>query len=84
MAERHDGPIHLVITDVIMPEMNGRQLADAVSASRPDVRVLYISGYPADVIADHGMLDDGVQFLQKPFKTNRLLRCVSEMLVVTA
>ena len=84
LAERHDGPIHLVITDVIMPEMNGRQLADAVSASRPDVRVLYISGYPADVIADHGALDHGVQFLQKPFNTNRLLRCVSEMLAVPA
>jgi len=70
MAANHDGRIDLLITDVVMPEMNGRDLADRVRKLYPDIRVLYMSGYTANVIAHHGILEQGVSFMQKPF-TNR-------------
>jgi CheY-like chemotaxis protein len=73
LADEHGGPIHLLLTDVIMPDMNGRRLADAIRSKRPDTRVLYVSGYPANVIARHGVLDEGVNFLQKPFSFHSLL-----------
>ncbi|MFN2358601.1 MAG: ABC transporter substrate-binding protein, partial [Desulfotignum sp.] len=67
MAHSHAGQIHLVITDVVMPEMNGRDLAEKLSALYPDINILFMSGYTADVIAHQGILDDGVAFIQKPF-----------------
>jgi len=66
-AEKHEGEIRLLITDVIMPEMNGRELAKRILAIYPDVKRLFMSGYTANVIAHHGVLDKGVHFLQKPF-----------------
>ncbi len=68
----HPGEIHLLVTDVVMPEMNGRELAGRLKEIRPGMRVLFISGYTADVIAHHGVLDEGVQFIQKPFSLKDL------------
>jgi CheY-like chemotaxis protein len=67
LARAHCGLIHLLLTDVIMPEMNGRDLANQILASHPGLDCLFMSGYTADVIADHGVLDEGVHFIQKPF-----------------
>lgn len=60
-------PIDCLVTDVVMPEMNGKQLSEAVRSRRPDIAVVFISGYTADVIVDHGVLEEDVIFLQKPF-----------------
>jgi CheY-like chemotaxis protein len=72
LAEGHKGPIHLLLTDVVMPEMDGRELAERVGRLRPGIPCVYMSGYTADAIAHHGMLDAGLEFLQKPF-TNKML-----------
>jgi two-component system, cell cycle sensor histidine kinase and response regulator CckA len=80
VSERHRGPIHLMVTDVIMPGMSGRQLASHLSDLRPEMRVLYVSGYPDDAIAHHGVLEPGIAFLQKPFSPNTLGHKVSEVL----
>ncbi len=70
LVEDHPGDIHLLITDVVMPEMNGRELAERLGAIRPNVKCLYMSGYTADLIAHRGILDEGVNFIQKPFGSN--------------
>jgi two-component system cell cycle sensor histidine kinase/response regulator CckA len=80
VAQAHPGPIDLMITDVVMPGMNGNQLAEELRSSRPGMRVLYISGYPEDAIAHHGVLDADKAFLQKPCPAGVLLRTVREML----
>lgn len=67
LAASHPGRIDLLITDVIMPEMNGRELAERLAKDRPKMAILFMSGYTADVIAHHGVLDSGVHFIQKPF-----------------
>jgi len=72
MAESHSGDLHLLITDVIMPEMNGRDLAATLTSLRPDLKVLFMSGYTANVIAHRAVLDDGVHFIQKPFSRDDL------------
>jgi PAS domain S-box-containing protein len=78
LARTHEGAVDLVVTDVIMPDMNGKQLADALSDVRPGLRTLFVSGYTSDVIAHHGVLDDGVQFLEKPFTRHSLLHRVRD------
>ncbi|MFL5467936.1 MAG: response regulator, partial [Gemmatimonadaceae bacterium] len=75
---RHD--IHLVITDVVMPEMGGRDLASALGALRPDVPILYVSGYTDDEIIRRGVLEPTMAFIEKPFTANALLRKVRELL----
>ncbi|GMW02811.1 MAG: hypothetical protein AMXMBFR84_39470 [Candidatus Hydrogenedentota bacterium] len=67
VCSRFEGVIHLLVTDVVMPEMNGRQLASKLNEMRPGMKCLFMSGYTADVIADHGVLDKDVRFIQKPF-----------------
>lgn len=80
LAELSAGSIQLLLTDVIMPEMNGRTLSDVLKAKRPELRSLYMSGYTSDVIAHHGVLDQGVEFLEKPFSRRSLLKRVREVL----
>ena len=72
IAENHEGSVDLLVTDVVMPEMHGRALADKIAAIRPDARHLFVSGYTADVIANRGVLDQSVHFLQKPFSLQEL------------
>ncbi|HUP38331.1 MAG TPA: PAS domain S-box protein [Candidatus Limnocylindria bacterium] len=67
VAERHTGPIHLLVTDVIMPRQSGRALAERLRPLRPEMQVLYMSGYTNDAILRHGVLDPDTQFIQKPF-----------------
>ena len=71
-AEVHADKIRLLVTDVIMPEMNGRELFQRLSARLPGLKCLYVSGYTADVIAPHGVLTEGVCFLPKPFTMQSL------------
>jgi two-component system cell cycle sensor histidine kinase/response regulator CckA len=78
--ENGDTPIDLLITDVVMPNMNGKQLAEQVQRYDSSVRVLYISGYTDEMIAKHGVLDAGTAFIQKPFKRNVLLGKIREIL----
>ncbi len=76
----HKGAVDLLLTDVVMPRMNGRQLFEKVSSLCPDVKVLYMSGYTDEMIADQGILEDGVNFLQKPFTVRGLASKVREVL----
>ena len=80
LAEEHIGDIHLLITDVIMPEMNGRQLAKKILNIYPGIKRLFVSGYTADIIADHNVLDESVHFLQKPFSLETLAAKIREVL----
>jgi len=80
LDEQHAETVHLLITDVVMPGMNGKELADRLRASHPGLRTLFMSGYTADIIAHHGVLDEGVQFLQKPFSMNSLAQKVRDIL----
>jgi PAS domain S-box-containing protein len=80
LAREYAGEIHLLMTDVVMPEMNGRDLAKNLLSLYPNLKRLFMSGYTADVIAHHGVLDEGVQFLQKPFSVKALAAKVREVL----
>ena len=72
-AEVFTGNIDLLVTDVVMPEMNGRELARRLQPLYPKVKRLFMSGYTANVIARHGILDEGIQFIQKPFSKKDLI-----------
>ncbi len=80
MSEEQAGPIQLLITDVVMPQMNGRQLSERLHAARPALKCLYMSGYTADVIAHRGVLEEGVSFIGKPFSLTSLAEKVREVL----
>jgi two-component system, cell cycle sensor histidine kinase and response regulator CckA len=80
LAEEHSGDIHLMLVDVVMPEMTGRELSDLLRSSRPGLRRLFMSGYTANVIAHQGVLEPGVLFLQKPFSARALAEKVREAL----
>jgi PAS domain S-box-containing protein len=83
LAREHVGELHLLLSDVVMPEMNGRQLAQTLRALFPQLKLLFMSGYTADVIATRGVLDEGVNFIQKPFTRNELATKVREALDVS-
>jgi ABC-type amino acid transport substrate-binding protein/signal transduction histidine kinase/CheY-like chemotaxis protein len=78
LAAEHAGEIHLLITDVIMPEMNGRDLANQLQSLYPELKTLFMSGYTANVIAHRGVLDEGVHFIQKPFSMKELAGKIRE------
>jgi CheY-like chemotaxis protein len=80
LAEAHPGDIHLLMTDVVMPGMNGRVLAKNILTFHPNLKHLFMSGYTANVIAHHGVLDPGVNFIQKPFSRQDLAAKVREAL----
>ena len=79
-AERHPGKIDLLITDVVMPGTNGRELAQLMERFHPDLKVLFMSGYTANVIAHRGALDEDINFLQKPFRARELAQKVRSVL----
>ncbi len=80
LAEEHAREIHLVITDVVMPEMNGRELAERLQSLYPSMKILFMSGYTTDVIAHRGVLDEGVNFITKPFSMKDMAVKVQEAL----
>jgi PAS domain S-box-containing protein len=80
LAEQHPGPIHLLLSDVVMPDMNGKQLQARMEAVMPGLRTVFMSGYTADVVAHRGVLDAGIRFLQKPFSPRDLTRRIREAL----
>lgn len=79
VAAGFDGTIDLLLTDVIMPEMNGRQLADSLTAARPGIKVMFASGYSADDLVRHGV-EAGMAYMQKPFSPEALAHKVKEVL----
>ena len=82
LAAKHSSEIHLIITDVVMPEMNGRNLANSLKAQHPHLKCLFMSGYTGDVIAQHGVLAEGINFIQKPFSLRELATKVREVLEI--
>lgn len=80
ICRQYQRTIHLMMTDVVMPTMNGRELAEQVAKFRPEVKILYMSGYPDDAVVRHGILNSNVAFLQKPFSLDALARKVREVL----
>ncbi len=84
LVESYRGPIDLLITDVIMPEMNGRTLARLLQERKPGLKCLYMSGYTADAIARQGILDEGICFLPKPFSSRDMALKVREALALPA
>lgn len=80
ICEKEKGPIHLMLTDVVMPQMSGTELAERVAALRPGIEVVYMSGYTTNAIVHHGVLDAGINFIQKPVKIFTLIQKVREVL----
>jgi CheY-like chemotaxis protein len=79
-CRQYEGPIHLLLTDVVLPQMSGPEVADRLQIMRPETRVLYMSGYTGDAIVHYGVLERGVPFVEKPFTPDQLARKVREVL----
>jgi CheY-like chemotaxis protein len=80
ICEKHEGSIDLLVTDVVMPVMSGRELTDRLLLLHPKMKVLYMSGYTDDAVFRHGVLEEGVNFVQKPFSMETLILKVREVL----
>jgi CheY-like chemotaxis protein len=80
VCRQHKGPIHLLVTDVVMPGLDGRALSESLSQLHPEMKVLYMSGYTTNSIVHHGVLGEGINFLQKPFTVDTLAKKVREVL----
>jgi len=80
LSERYTGDIHMVLTDVVMPQMNGRELSHRLRSARPDLSVVYMSGYPDGVAVEQGLIDVDARFLPKPFTPQELLDCIRHVL----
>lgn len=80
LAKEHNSEIHLLITDVIMPEMNGLEMANSLQSFYPNLKRIFMSGYTANAIAHHGVLDKGIDFIQKPCSQIDLAKIVREVL----
>jgi DNA-binding NtrC family response regulator len=76
---KYDGPIHLLLTDVVMPQMSGPRVAEQIAAMRPDIKVLYMSGYTDDAVVRHGVLSQDMPFIQKPFSPAALRKKIREV-----
>jgi len=79
-CSQHEGPIHLMITDVVMPEMNGPELAKRLMSQYPEMKAIYMSGYLKNFISHQGILEKGMNFIQKPFTVDELVKKVREVL----
>jgi signal transduction histidine kinase/CheY-like chemotaxis protein len=80
ISEKHEGKIDVVLTDVIMPRMNGQEMAEKLQQSRPSSKVIFMSGYTDDVIAEHGVLEPGIDFIQKPITSRNIVKKIHECL----
>ena len=80
LCEMYEGEIHLLFTDVVMPKMNGKELSERIRKLQPNIKALFMSGYTANAIAHHGVLDEGVLFIQKPFSFGELSAKVRQAL----
>jgi len=80
ICERHEGTIHLLLSDVVMPGMNGPMVAEMLTRMRPGLKVVFMSGYTDDLVVRHGVMERGVPFLQKPFTPERLANKIVEVL----
>jgi CheY-like chemotaxis protein len=79
-ASNRNGPIHLMVSDVVVPDMNGRKIADQILPIRPDIKLLFMSGYTDEDVKGHGVLTQEAAFLEKPFTPDSLARKVREVL----
>ena len=80
VAEQEKDRIHLLLTDVVMPFMNGRELANKILEINPQIKILYMSGYPEDIVAKHGAVEDGLDFISKPFTADTITSKIREIL----
>ena len=80
ICDQHDGPINLMVTDIVMPKMDGPELAKQLLSLYPEMKVIYMSGYVENIIPHHGILEKGMEYIQKPFTVNELARKVREVL----
>jgi two-component system, cell cycle sensor histidine kinase and response regulator CckA len=80
LAAEYKGPIHLLFTDVVMPDMNGKELAEGLKSSHAEMRCVFMSGYASDTVLRHGILEEGVNFIRKPYSINELALKIREVL----